>query len=138
MVVNTLAEDYLKRMNGESMTRTEKLASPAEDQEAVVAPPTTERKYKLRSEDVHNWDHLPVVEGQVASKGSQKIGKDDRAYLLIDTGTFVARVYESTALEELFKVVEVGDCVYLESLGTFATKQAGRMFRRFKFRVWTE
>ncbi len=110
----------------------------AREEPPATVHPVTGRKYKLRSEDVHDWDSIPEVEGQIAKLDSQKIEDDDRRFMLIDTGGYVARAYETGALEELFNCAAVGDCVKLVFLGMTRTKKAGRKFRRFSFQLWTE
>ncbi len=99
---------------------------------------TSGRTYKVRSEDVHDWDAIPVVEGQVLKLDSQVIEDDERRFMFVDTGAFIARVYETAALEEVFNCVAEGDCVHIEFLKMTRTKKAGRKFRRFSFRVWLE
>lgn len=112
------------------------VAVPATD--SSVPTSSTGRRYKVRSEDVHDWDAIPEVEGQIAKLDTQKIEDDDRRFMLVDTGGYVARVYETAALEELFNQAVEGDCVRLVFLRMTQTKKAGRKFRRFSFQLWTE
>jgi hypothetical protein len=111
-------------------------SAPAMDSSVQTHP--SGRNYKVRSEDVHDWDAIPLVEGVITHLDSQKIEDDVRRYMLVDTGEFVARVYETSALEEPFNQAVVGDHVRFEFLRMTQTKKAGRKFRRFSYRVWSE
>ena len=96
-----------------------------------------ERVYKQRSVTVVNWARNPKVDGIVVEKGEHEIDGKARAYLVVDDGTSLWRVYESTDLRDSFKVAEEGDGISIEFLETVALKKAGQKLNRFRSSVWT-
>lgn len=94
------------------------------------------RKFKLRAPTTHDFTSEPVLVGKIVQKASMKVDGQDRIFLVIDTGSALAQVYESKALEDLFKIGDVGDDCSLEYKGE-KDLGGGRTFKRFSVAVWT-
>lgn len=94
------------------------------------------RKYKIRSATLHDFTSEPILEGRIVQKGSVNIDGDDRLFVDIDSPEGISKVYESKALEELFKLGAVGDVCKLVYRGE-KDLGGGRSFKRFSVEVWT-
>ena len=96
-----------------------------------------QRKYKFRSETAHNFDRYPTLEGQIVRFDHLKVGKEKRVYAVIDTGDATTMLFESLALQEVFKQGAVGDFVCVEFHGK-KSLAGGKTFNKFSVQLWTE
>ncbi len=96
----------------------------------------TEQKFRTRSTRNAKWDTMPVVEGIMTEKGIHKDDERDAAFIVIDTGVSLVRIYESKDLEDVFKLAKPGDHVRIEWLES-VTLPGGKRFTRFDSSVWT-
>lgn len=95
------------------------------------------RKYKIRNPTNHDFTSDPVLEGKIVQKAMMKVDGQDRVFLVIDNGSDLSQVYESKALEDVFKLGDVGDFCRLEYKGE-KDLGGGRTFKRFSVAVWSE
>lgn len=93
------------------------------------------RRMKSRSTDNVDWDIDTEFEGRVVDRGEAEINKKPRTYLTIDTGLRLIRIFESKALEDLFKHAEPGDMCRIVHHGLKQISD-GKTFRRFEHQLW--
>ena len=95
------------------------------------------RKYKVRQASDHDFTAEPHLEGKIVQTGSLEIEGQKRPFLVVDTGTVLSRIYESKALEDAFRLAEIGDTLSITYTGE-KDLGGGRTFKRFSVAVWSE
>jgi len=95
------------------------------------------KQFKYKSKITANWERIPKVEGRVFDRGVLSVEGKERPYLMVETETDQVQVFQSTGLDDLFKVVERGDRVSIEFLALVTTSK-NRTMRQFRSSCWTE
>lgn len=94
------------------------------------------QQYKYKS--TNDW--RPVagenIVARVLGKDVVDVSGKPRAYLLVDTGTAIWRVFELAGLADVFASAARGDYVDLTYLGSAQLKN-GNTFKRFRSAVFT-
>ena len=99
----------------------------------------SERRYKSRSVNDHDFDTIQHVEGVIVDQGEMDVGDGRKGqFIVIDAGEYLSRIWRSYDLEEPFKLAKLGDHISIEYVGMVKTKTAGRQMREFKHSLWTE
>jgi hypothetical protein len=104
---------------------------------AIPMKDSSGRKYKVRIPNTHDFESVPSITGIVVAFGEHDVKGERRAFVVLDSGESISRVYESKALEELFKSGDVGDHVKLTYSGE-KDLGGGKSYKKISVEVWTE
>jgi len=95
------------------------------------------KQFKYKSKITANWERIPKVEGRVFDKGVLEVDGKARPFIMVETETDQVQVFQSTGLDDLFKIAERGDRVSVEFLALVTTSK-NRTMRQFRSSCWTE